>query len=94
VGQGESILVENCHSLEVQTLSYSIYPNPSTGVFTVQSSAEVLVSILSLDGRRLIDKQVLTGGLCTLDCSDIAKGQYMILLTTEKSSSIEKILLE
>jgi hypothetical protein len=90
----QSIIVENCNSLEEQTLSYSIYPNPSTGIFTVKSSAEVLVSILSLDGRKLIDKQALTAGTSTLDCSDFAKGQYVILLTTEKSSSIEKIILE
>jgi len=90
----QSIIVENCNSLEEQTLSYSIYPNPSNGVFTIKTTAEVLVSILSLDGRRLIDKQVLTGGICSLDCRDFAKGQYIILLATEKSSSIEKILLE
>jgi hypothetical protein len=90
----QSIIVENCNSLEEQTLIYSIYPNPSNGIFTVKSSTEVLVSILSLDGRKLIDKQVLTAGTSMLDCSDFAKGQYVILLTTEKSSSIEKIILE
>ena len=90
----QSIIVENCNSLEEQTLSYSIYPNPSNGVFTIKTSAEVSVTILSLDGRKLIDKQVLTTGTSSLDCSDFAKGQYVILLTTEKSSSIEKIILE
>ena len=90
----QSIIVENCNSLEEQTLSYSIYPNPSNGVFTIKTSAEVSVTILSLDGRKLIDKQVLTAGTSSLDCSDFAKGQYVILLTTEKSSSIEKIILE
>ena len=90
----QSIIVENCSSLQEQTLSYSIYPNPSTGIFTINSSTEVLISILSLDGRRLIDKQVFTKGTGIIDCSDFAKGQYVILITTEKSSSIEKILLE
>ena len=90
----QSIIVENCSSLQEQTLSYSIYPNPSTGIFTINSSAEVLISILSIDGRRLIDKQVFTKGTGIIDCSDFAKGQYVILITTEKSSSIEKILLE
>jgi hypothetical protein len=90
----QSIIVENCNSLEEQTLSYSIYPNPSNGIFTIKTTAEVSVSIFSLDGRKLIDKQVLTTGTGVIDCSDFAKGQYVILLTTEKSSSNEKIILE
>lgn len=90
----QSIVVESCNSLEEQTLNYSIYPNPSNGIFIIKSSDQLEVSILTLDGRKLIDKQVLTAGTSSLDCSDFAKGQYVILITTEKSSSIEKLILE
>jgi hypothetical protein len=90
----QSIIVENCNSLEEQTLSYSIYPNPSTSVFTVKTSSQVEVSVFSIEGKVVIDRRIIPIGTTSFDCSDFAKGQYVILLTTEKSSSIEKIILE
>ncbi len=90
----QSIIVENCNSLTEQALSYSIYPNPSTSVFTVNTSSQVEVSVFSIEGRIVIDRSTIPIGTTSFDCSDFAKGQYVILLTTEKSSSIEKIILE
>jgi len=90
----QSIIVENCNSLVEQTLSYSIYPNPSTSVFTVKTSSQVEVSVFSIEGKVVIDRRIIPIGTTSFNCSDFAKGQYVILLTTEKSSSIEKIILE
>jgi len=90
----QSITVEDCSGLEEQSINYSIYPNPSNGVFTIKTTDNLFVSILSLDGRKLIDRQVITEANSLVDCSGFAKGQYIILVTSKNSSKIEKIILE
>jgi hypothetical protein len=90
----QTIEVEACASINEQTFNFSVYPNPSNGMIVVKSNEVISVSIYSLDGRKIIDKQYITPQNQQIDCSNFAKGQYLMILSNENSSLIEKILIE
>jgi len=90
----QSIEVDPCASVNEQKLNYSFYPNPSTGMITIKTTENCYLSIYTLDGKKLTDKQAITIGNYQFDCSAYAKGQYLLILSNENSSKIEKLILE
>jgi hypothetical protein len=71
----------------------SIYPNPSTGMITIESKNLNIISVSSLDGKEMIHKAVSDDKI-TLDLSDFSAGMYLIKLETENGVRVEKIVIE
>jgi hypothetical protein len=72
-------------------VKFSIYPNPSNGVFNIQSS-EAAITVINVQGQ--IVHQSLVGGNTTLDLSHLGQGIYYIQLASEKGLKIEKIAIQ
>lgn len=68
----------------------SVYPNPSNGIFTITSPAEIKnVRVTDMTGR--VAGNWNSG---TIDLSGEAKGMYMIEVTTTEGISIGKVTLK
>lgn len=76
-----------------EILNASIYPNPSSGMVTVEfntNKSEVTMEVFSIDGRNLISRQVYSAGgqvKETVDLSNLDKGMYMIRVDQQTLSS-------
>jgi hypothetical protein len=71
----------------------TIYPNPSTGIVTVESKNLNMISVSSLDGKQMLQKTVSTD-MFTLDLSNFSAGMYLIKLETDTGVRFKKIILE
>ena len=68
----------------------SVYPNPTSGVLTVNSADAVkAISVYDTTG-----KQVSTSNTNTVDLSNQARGVYMVQVQTENGSTTKKVVLE
>jgi hypothetical protein len=56
-----------------------IYPNPASSVLHIEAPMKVLVTIVSPDGRTLMDKKEAI----SLNIGDLANGMYMIMIYDE-----------
>jgi hypothetical protein len=77
-----------------ETASFSIYPNPNNGHFSVRTATKGMVSltIVNMQGQMVMSSQI--SGSATLDLSNQPKGIYFIRLSSATSTSVEKIVIE
>ena len=69
-------------------INAKVFPNPSSGIYSV--SADIPVdgyALYSNDGRLLDEKKFGVTGIFTLDLSDRSSGVYLLELRSEKGSS-------
>lgn len=59
-------------------LEFSIYPNPTSGVFTIQAQGEYSATIFTLDGRVVYQSNQLSGN--SVIETDFANGTYLVVL--------------
>jgi hypothetical protein len=65
---------------EVRTVGYSIYPNPATGVVTIDQNGGDRITVLDYVGHEVLE-QKCTGEHFTLDISSLKPGFYMVRVT-------------
>ena len=71
-------------------ISVSIYPNPSTGVFTVKGENVVRIEVTDLTGRVL---QIFDHPTSTLDLSGFADGMYNAHISTTQGSTNKSLII-
>jgi hypothetical protein len=79
-----------------QSNDWSIFPSPAIDKITVKTSEtiqEAVVSIYNMSGQQLIHRPV-TSPQTELDVSMLAKGVYVIKLSTEEESLVRKFVKE
>ena len=82
-----------------QALTFSIYPNPSTGEFTLvapKSKESINIEVFDTKGQ-LIYNGVMTAAsarINSIDLSKNAKGVYFVKISNGNSSKIEKLILQ
>ena len=60
--------------------SLKVYPNPSTGIFTIATQENVTVEVYDLVGKAIV-KQTITIGSKSIDISNYASGIYLLKAT-------------
>jgi len=76
---------------EVPSYSFKIYPNPSNGVFTIESDKQVSIEIYDLNGKVL--KAISNQTSTKIDVSDFSKGMYFLRMNDGISIQTEKIII-
>jgi PKD repeat protein len=79
----------------------NVYPNPSTGLFTIDFTQSIpdafQISVRNVLGQEVFKKQITAkdkGTEETIDISGSPKGNYILELRTSKKSSFAKLQLE
>jgi uncharacterized protein YjdB len=88
-----------CEPIEVQGISemdselISVYPNPSSGIFTVESKVSIIqeVFVYSINGE-LIWSNVHNAQEITIDLSDLARGTYLLRVSANQQATIFRLI--
>ena len=73
-----------------ELLDVSVFPNPSTGVFNIQSEEKVIeLKLTDLSGKTL---NVKHNDFESIDLTNFQNGIYILVISTEKGSVIKKII--
>lgn len=80
------------NSMETDALISKVYPNPSSGNFTISTEAPIIsVSIYDLKGQVLKTLNKVPNSSYSLDFSYLKAGTYVIKTETSEGTSIRKI---
>ncbi len=90
VSYSKIICVENKTG---QKADFSIFPNPNTGLFTIQNGTEdnITVAIHSQQGN-LISSYNVSPGNNPVDIQDLPKGIYLIKFVSNKTTTMQRII--
>ncbi|MEM9985747.1 MAG: T9SS type A sorting domain-containing protein, partial [Bacteroidota bacterium] len=77
---------------------FSVYPNPSNGVFRLNIEEEVgntpyQVQIVDLIGKELLNQSVKAQEVTTFDLSNAPKGVYFIKITQGREQIIKRVVI-
>ncbi|SFC73256.1 Por secretion system C-terminal sorting domain-containing protein [Flexibacter flexilis DSM 6793] len=73
-----------------------VYPNPSSGLFTVdlsQITGEASVSVTNLQGKKVWTGYA-TETVSTIDLSNLATGSYLLQINTNKGLAVKRIIVQ
>jgi len=81
--------------------SFSLRPNPSSGIFTIFSSSvfneDVMVRIIDLSGKTVLNEKIAVAGEkmeAKMDLSNLSKGIYFVRIETGNGVKTEKLILQ
>lgn len=83
---------------ELGNLAFSLHPNPSEGLFTIEFSEEVLadeVQLLIVDafGRRVLNRDI-TEAATLVDLRDQAAGRYFVKILTPEGAVVRPLIIQ
>lgn len=95
----QSAVVEFIELNKISSPSFTLFPNPSSGLITIHSTSvkNVELRIENVLGQLLYSKKVNTAGVPlneTINLSQYPKGIYFVQINTGKVSEVRKIVLE
>jgi len=105
VGSGGTIVTSHCFSAginEIKTNDYvSVYPNPTSGIFTLSIVETRLIAPLQLKfiiyditGREVYSQPILNQESSTIDVSNLSNGIYFYQLTNHSETYRGKLVVE
>ena len=72
---------------ELSTISFTMYPNPTTGIVNIESNAAIeIIEVLDLEGRVLM----ITTTSSKINVESLAKGTYIVRLNHANVSTLVK----
>jgi len=80
--------------IELQSSQITVYPNPATGEITIETSASLTqtqLSIMNVNGQQLITL-IVTGPKTQIDISRLPGGVYFVRITNDKMLEFEKFI--
>ena len=82
---------------EIEGLEFSIFPNPSTGVFQITLATEVLdnlsYEVVNALGQ-VITSEKISSNVVDVDVSGNESGIYYVKIISEKGTSVKSIILK
>jgi hypothetical protein len=106
IGNADTIFAAVCFtkcydcavSIDEALGNISLYPNPTSGAFTLERSelaGDIQVSIIGLQGQLLVNTEWTAGqSELNIDLSDLAAGVYMVRLTAEEGTRTLRVAVQ
>jgi PKD repeat protein len=79
--------VENVKAEDI----FSVYPNPTSGVFNVNLTEAMDIVIMDATGKTIETVSASGSGVYTIDLSDRAAGVYMVQVTNGNISAMQRV---
>ncbi len=77
--------------------SFSVYPNPANNYVTVSNTTDALLNaaeIVDMNGRVVKTQKIANVSEAEINVSDLAKGVYMMNISTDRGSLTKKLVIE
>lgn len=90
----QSFFSENCGNLSIADelwTSFTMYPNPTFDILTININDKASYSVANLNGQTLKNGELKAGGN-TLKIAQLAKGLYILFIKTDQGTIVKKIL--
>ena len=78
---------------DINSDSWSIYPNPATTAVTVGGVEQATVTINDITGRIIATHNVADGDN-SIDVSHLAAGTYFVRITSNGTSAVRKLIIK
>jgi len=88
---GEDFININNLSVPESLMNVVLYPNPTTGLLTVEQEGLTSVEVYNLVGQRLLREDV-TESTATFDMSSLQNGVYLVKVNTNLGSVMQKVV--
>jgi Zn-dependent metalloprotease len=77
-------------------LGLKIFPNPTSGVFIIQSNYDspIVFRITDILGRQIYKADRIVRGNNEIDASDFSKGVYLLIFEIRDNTHVEKLIIE
>jgi hypothetical protein len=88
-----SVLANN----QFMASSFSIYPNPANNYVTISNTTDALLNaaeVVDLNGRVVKTQKIANVSEAEINVSDLAKGVYMMNISTDRGSLTKKLVIE
>jgi hypothetical protein len=94
---GAKVTIENSEQDILPEPEFLIYPNPTEGVFTIQSDfteeETYTINLITTSGQIILNKKLnAIGGKCLLDISDLSNGYYTLKILTSRAVKYCKVI--
>ncbi|MFT5148681.1 MAG: hypothetical protein ACI86P_001363 [Flavobacteriales bacterium] len=90
VFDGEPVSVE-----ELSADEFNIYPNPSTGIFKINTERNIeQIIVRDILGKEVVNKNITERKITQLDLTEFTNGVYAITLFSEGNNVTKKLILE
>jgi hypothetical protein len=89
------IVVEVCSGLKEKSFSdFSVYPNPSTGIFNINTSGneEFSIQVFAINGNEVYAEKSFNSKI--IDLSSLPKGVYVLKLASEYGVGVKRLLID
>ncbi len=97
----ESQLSVNTKDLKGEKLKVDVFPNPASGILHVsirsKEMQDVLVELVSADGKNVLQKNLTTSNLAQtldLDITSVPVGLYFVKIYADHKITVKKVIIE
>jgi len=84
-----------CAAISVEDITninaFSIYPNPSSGKITLETTGEGHLTIVNLNDQATLTRQIIEPKT-QIDISNLPDGVFFVRLTNERTIEVVKII--
>ena len=89
----------NCalENSEFNTTSFSVYPNPSKGIFTVECEHNIqngVVEIYTLLGQKVFSEHIVDTHNKIISIQNISKGTYILKVVDNNTTAYKKLIID
>ena len=88
---GEDFVNINNHSVAENGMNVKLYPNPTTGQLTVVTEGMMEVEVYNLVGQCLLRQEVSEGN-AIIDMSSLQNGVYMVKVSANSGTAMQKVV--
>jgi hypothetical protein len=77
--------------------SFSVYPNPANNFVTISNTTDALLNaaeVVDLNGRVVKTQKIANVSEAEINVSDLAKGVYMLNISSDRGSLTKKLVIE
>ncbi len=82
--------VDDTKISDLRNVSINVYPNPSTGIYTIESDGNYTINVIDVQGKTILSQEILKGKTI-LNLSSYKDGLYIIRFMNNSDSFIIRI---